>query len=247
MTENVHFVRPHFKTGWGKFSVIDAMISALELLVRLPNAPDWVVLLSCADYPIKSADKIVRDLNASPFDVHMRHEKIIYNQFERDWQRLCYDRYCSLKFRVPSLDRALLPKWRTVTIRHPAIASQFSPFTDKFLCFAGEHWFCARLHAAQYLIDFTKRNPAVADHYRRRDAYTVIPEELYYQTILCNTGFKISQNIWRYIDWNVGNSPHPRTFCINDFEALRNSDAHFARKFDIDLDVQILDALDGHI
>ena len=33
-TTNAQFVRPHIRTEWGKFSVVDATISALDLLVR---------------------------------------------------------------------------------------------------------------------------------------------------------------------------------------------------------------------
>ena len=170
---NAHFVRPHVKTGWGKFSVIDATIAALEVFIRLPNAPDWFVLLSGADYPIKPADMIVQDLTASPFDLHMQHERIIYNQYERHWQRLCYDRYCSFKLRIPSVSKALRPKWRTITINHPALASRFSPFCEKFLCFAGEHWFCARLHVAEHLVHFHRAVPAVANYYQKRDIHTL--------------------------------------------------------------------------
>lgn len=243
-TTNAQFVRPHIRTEWGKFSVVDATISALDLLVRLPHAPDWFVLLSGADYPIKTADAILQDFKSSQFDVHIRYERIIYNQYERDWQQLCYDRYCSLKFRIPSINKRFHPKKRTITINHPLIASRLSPF-DKITCFAGEHWFCGKIHAAEYLVNFYKTQTWLADHYRKRDVHTISPDELYYQTVFLNSKLKVSNNFWRYIEWPVFHSLHPNTLTIKDLNKLNASDAHFARKFDVNADNAILDVLDS--
>jgi hypothetical protein len=93
-------------------------------------------------------------------------------------------------------------------------------------------------------------NPALANHYRKLDAYISVPDESYCQTIFCNSQhLKISQNHWRYIDWsqNDGTNAHPKTLLMEDLPKLRESTAHFARKFDADIDGKILDALDAVI
>jgi hypothetical protein len=61
---NVSFVRPHLPTRWGDFSLVEATVRALQQMYLAPAAPDWVVLLSGADYPIKPAAKILHDLSA---------------------------------------------------------------------------------------------------------------------------------------------------------------------------------------
>jgi hypothetical protein len=243
ITDNISLVRPHLKTAWATFSVVEAMLRALELLVNSRNPPDWLILLSGADYPIKSADKIVYDLFSSRFDAHLSHEKICFDNYERKWQRSCYDLYCSVKFRVPFVSRRLQRTTWTITLRDPIFTSLFTPFSKHFPCFAGEHWFCLNRSAAEYLIEFHRTKPALASHYRRRDANIVVPEESYYHTILCNSRFKISQNNWRYIDW-AKDEDHPKTLLMEDLAKLCDSTAHFARKFDDDVDGKILDALD---
>lgn len=245
VTNNIFLVRPHFRTGWASFAVVDAMLSALEMLFRSRSQPDWFVLLSGADYPTKSADKILHDLSTSPYDVHMHHERICYNHYEREWQALCYDRYCAVKFLMPLIRIDGRPRLieRTITIGNPLFTAPFTPFSKTLLCFAGEHWFCANRSAAEYLIEFHKTKPALADHYRKRDAYVIVPEELYYHTILCNSHFRISQNHWRYVDWSQGGA-HPKTLLMEDLTRLRESTAHFARKFDTDIDEEILNSLD---
>jgi hypothetical protein len=245
ITKNASLVRPNFQTGWAKFSVVEAMLSALKMLFESKNPPDWFILLSGADYPIKAAEKIAHDLSTSQYDVHIHHEKICFDNYERDWQRLCYERYCSAKFRVPFINRRLKLTKRTVTISHPLVAAAFHPFSKEFSCFAGEHWFCANRLAAEYLIEFHRTKPALANHYRKLDGYNIVPEESYYQTILCNSPhLKISQNHWRYIDWSPNEGSRPKTLLIEDLPKLHESTAHFARKFDADIDEKVLAALD---
>ena len=215
------------------------------------------ILISGADYPIKTAEKIGHDLSTSPYDVHIRYERIRFNDYEREWQELCYKRYCSLRFRIPSLDRRLKLTQRMIELSHPLITTPFLPFSNKLSCFAGEAWFCANRLAAEYLIDFHNTEPALANHYRRADralvhhgrrlGHAICPEESYYQTILCNAShLKISDNHWRYIDWSQGgpHPAHPKTLLMEDLLQLQKSTAHFARKFDTDVDEKILDVLD---
>jgi Core-2/I-Branching enzyme len=248
ITKNISLVCPHIRTGWAKFSLIDATIMALDLLFKAPDPPDWFVLLSGSDYPIKSANTIIHDLSRSEFDVHMHHEKITFNSYERDWQRLCYDRYCATLVRLPAINRRLRPIWRTITLRHPVFLRRETPFSSDLSCFAGEHWFSANRPAAEYLIEYHRTKTALSNHYRARDVYTVVPEESYYHTILCNAPFRISQNNWRYIDWSHNSgAAHPKTLTIEDLPKMRESTAHFARKFHADTDQVILDALDERI
>ena len=244
-TKNASLVRSYIKTGWGQFSLPEAMLSALKLLFETKAPPDWFILLSGTDYPIKSAERIALDLSRSPYDVHMHHEKIVFNHYERDWQRECYEGYCALKFRIPFINGKLKIKRRKVTIGHPLVAARFHPFSKKFFCFAGEFWFCANQLAAKYLLEFHRTKPALANHYRKLDKYTVSPAESYCQTILCNSPhLKISQNNWRYVDWHQITGPHPKTLVMEDLPKLLQSNAHFARKFDADLDDKVLEALD---
>lgn len=238
--KNVTFIRPHLQTGWAEFSVVEATVRALELMYKAPNPPDWFVLLSGADYPIKSADQILLDLRSSPYDVHMHHEQINYNAYERDWQELCHERYCTIKFGVPFLNRKLRLTKRTVTLRHPLLTDPFLPFSNTLHCFAGSQWFCANHKAAEYIIQFHSNRTALASHYRT----LMFSEESYFQTILCNAPhLRLQNNDWRYIEWYEGSSP--KILVTEDLPKLLASSAHFARKFDIDIDSIVLDELDA--
>ncbi|KAM3116121.1 beta-1,6-N-acetylglucosaminyltransferase [Phormidesmis sp. 146-33] len=245
LTGNVSLVNPHLQTGWGKFSVLEAALQALSSMYEASTPPDWFVLLSGADYPIKPAKQILSDLASSSYDVYIRHTEIKYNDYDTPWQKLCYERYCSIQFRTLSLNRELHLTKRKIALKHPFITDPFLPFSKNFRCFAGEHWFCANRKAAEYLIEFHRAKPALASHYRRLDSYTIAPEESYYHSIFCNAPhLNVSQNHWRYIDWST-KACHPKTLLFEDLPKIQASSAHFARKFDVDTDAKILNELDA--
>ncbi|MEA5583197.1 beta-1,6-N-acetylglucosaminyltransferase [Nodularia harveyana UHCC-0300] len=244
LSKNILLVHPHIKTEWGKFSIVESTLQAFRLMYQRTASPDWCILLSGADYPIKPAGQILDDLASISYDVCIKNEEIKYNAYERNWQKTCYERYCTVKCQFPFPNRNLrLTKRNLTLLKHPLLTKYFLPFSTKLRCFAGAEWFCANRKAAEYLIEFHGTNPSLASHYCRVE----IPDESYYQTILCNNPhLKIKNDNLRYIDWSrEGN--HPKILMFEDMPKLLASSAHFARKFDADIDIRILDELDAII
>ena len=240
---NVSFVLPPLPTTWAGFSVVEATVRALRQLYDGPAGPDWCVLLSGSDYPVKPAARVLGDLDAGGYDAHIHHEPIEWPAFSRDWQRECYERYCTKTLRVRTLTARLRPTAREIRVRHPLLARPFLPFTRRFRCFAGSQWFCVNPRAAACIIDGHAAHPELAAHYRDLR----FPEESYFQCLLANVPhLRLNQENWRYIDWSADEA-HPKTLGIADLPALLASPAHFARKFDMDADSVVLDALDAEV
>ena len=103
LSKNVFLVRPHIQTEWANFSLVEAPIQALKLMYEVPEPPDWFVLLSGADYPIKTARQILDDLASSSFDAYIQYEQITYKTYKHDlkpnmlWLKNSYQRYCTKK------------------------------------------------------------------------------------------------------------------------------------------------------
>jgi Core-2/I-Branching enzyme len=238
---NVSFVLPHVLTGWAVFPVVEATVRAIRLMYQLPEAPDWFVFLSGADYPIKPAAEIRRELAASPYDAYIEHTLIQANQLENSSQRECYNRYCVKRWSYPSVTKRLRQTRRILELKHPLLSWPFLPFSTRFRCYSGEFYFCANRRAADYILHFHATRRALASHYQSVHC----PEESYFQCILANAlHLKLHNDTRRYIDWSAGGS-HPKTLGIEDLPRLLSSAAHFARKFDIDRDARILDELDS--
>jgi hypothetical protein len=232
-SKNVSFVRPHVRTAWGAFSCVEAFMRAIEQLYAAPDNPDWFVLLSGFDYPIKPAAQIIRDLSAGDYDAHIEHEPVRPGELKTAWQKESFGRYCCLGFRVPLTQKR-------IRVKHPLLTRWWVPFSNRLHCYAGSDWICANRRAARSLVEMHKTELKLARHYRRLS----IPTESYYHTILANTpGLKLNNNNWRYIDWSLG-GPHPKTLNSEDLPKLLASTAHFARKLDLDQNPALYDQLD---
>ncbi|RUS98418.1 glycosyl transferase [Trichormus variabilis SAG 1403-4b] len=241
LPKNISFVHPHLQTAWGEFSIVEATVQAIKLMYESANCPDWFILLSGSDYPIKTAKKILGDLTLSKYDAHINHEEIIYKVYQQNvkmgliWQILAHQRYCSYELcSIPLLNNL------KVRLEHPLLTKPFLPFSYKLRCFGGGQWFSANKRAAEYIIKFHSHKNALTSHYRRR----MFADESYFQTILANAPhLNLKNDDYRYVDWST-KAAHPKTIVIEDLPHLLASSCHFARKFDIDIDSNILDQLD---
>ena len=238
LPKNVSFVRPHLQTRWGGFAVVEGTVRAMRQLFERSNAPDWFVLLSGTDYPIKSAAHVKRDLDDTRYDAHISVQLIDPQALQTAWQRECFGRYFTPRIRLPyfTLKRGFgwkstrLPRWMKFP-RHP--------FREGFRCYAGSQWFSANRDAAACIFREAERRPQFND-FCSKARFT---EELYFQTLLMNAGgMRLNNANYRHTDWSVGFS-HPKTLGMEDLPALLASTSHFARKVCGDQPA-LLDALD---
>lgn len=253
---NVRLVRPHVDTKWADFSCIEAAVRAIQLLYSEANSPDWFVYLSGSDYPIKPAARILNDLQSSPFDTHIEHipvqrhppphsplEGRLEGHKGSDWPRVCHRRYCSVPVTIPWITKRLHLTTRTFQLEHPLFTAGRLPFSPQLRCFAGEAWFCANRRAAGKILDSYARDTKLGDHYRK----VLCPEESYFHTVLANSSdLRLSQDPLRYMDW-MASGNHPKILTMDDLPKLKNSGAHFARKFDESKDAAVLSELDQWI
>jgi hypothetical protein len=90
---------------------------------------------------------------------------------------------------------------------------------------------------------FVHANP----DYVRFFGHVLIPDELFFQTIIMNSELRgsIENDNLRFLDWS--RDPRPAVLVQKDLPALLSSHKLFARKFDERIDSSILDLLDAHI
>src|ERR1700730_18508681 len=249
---SVRFVAQPLRTRGGHISVVHAFRLALRLLYE-GNPPDWFVLLSGSDYPIKSRETIDAELCSSPYDAYLDHRPIQFSrlpenrcdgEFDKGFSRpfyvyIAYDRYLARRIRYPRIERPFRLRFGRYPIRHPWLAPG-NPFTKVFRCFAGAVWFTARARCAELLLSNDSFTRELLAFYADKTA----ADESFVHTVLCNSpSLKLCNNNKRYVDWSAGN-PHPKLLGIEDLPSLRASSHHFARKFSTRHDAHILDELD---
>jgi hypothetical protein len=239
---NVRFVHPHILTRWGHITVPLVALRALSLL-RKCSEPDWFVLLSGSDYPVRPADQIVAELSNSNYDLFLDNREILYRPdlsgqtaqygFGRpSWIALAYDRYCAFPlFWWPRPSRKALfssvfPfRKERVLIRHPIMIRWFQ-LNRPSRIFGGAFWFQANRKAIDRLLD-DPFLPMLVRYYRKRK----VPEESIFHSVLCSQpDLRICKDHKRYEDWTSGGS-HPKWLEVSDVPKIHASGAHFARKF----------------
>jgi len=217
---NVSVVQPHYRTRWGHISIVDAFLTSLEILFK-QHAPDWFSLLSAACYPAATGKDVLDELARAPYDAYLDHSRVSLNPPAdlpagiRRWIVGCYHRYVA-------------------TVRPPV-----SPFSTEFECYAGGQWLTANAKSAEILIASRRERNELFYHYTN----VVVPDESFYQTVLCNhRDLRICGNR-RFADWSLGGD-HPRELGEEDLEAIVKSGCHFARKVSAQKSAGLLDALD---
>ena len=251
---NAKFVRPHKRTAWGHISLPRAMLAALRLL-RESAQPDWVVLLSGSDYPVRRPELVQEELQNSPYDAYLDHREIRHGYMppgqtaQSGFSQPCYIDVALVRYYYPMMwlphpKRGALAgipmneamrriRRRESWTRHLVLKSELvnravRPFREPPRVFAGDVWFEAKVKVVDRLLD-----PGMAslDQYFRN---RFVPEEAIFQTFLCNQAdFKISADSKRYSDWSAGGA-HPKWLAESDVPAMLASNAHFARKFHAD-------------
>lgn len=229
---DVRWVRPHLATGWGVWATVEAALAALRLLHQGGEGPDYTVLLSGSDYPIAPRDRVLSELRWTQADAFLdarpvhpwRRERVLagprglgVNEGGPN-QEVCFRRYYSSTYRVAGV---------RVRIRSPLFAPLLAPFSRRFRCFAGEHWWTLGRRGVEHLLRSREERPEVASWFAARH----VPEEAYVHTVICNApGIRVAPRSFRYVDWS-SHAPSPRTLGRADLPALFASGAHFARKF----------------
>ena len=212
--------------GW---SMVESALSALRSAAA--KDPDHVVLLSGQDYPLKPPDAIkawFATAGATSFVHHYRLPTDAWNREDDGMRRIRH-----YWFERPHVfGRPIrVPLWRR-------------RFPKGFVPYGGSAWVALSGEAARYVLRFVEQNPRIVRFFRN----TLIPDELFFQTVLLNSPLResiVNEEV-HHVDWSA-NETSPKTFTASDFPALAASDKLLARKFDVKVDSEILDLIDREL
>jgi hypothetical protein len=223
----------------GEFSCLEPWLDTASQLIREDRPFDWLVYLSGRDYPVRPVAEIESSLAATPEDGLLRHWA--FDAPDNPWgPRRTHRRYGFRYRRLPEGLRAPLKLARPllrlagrelsltygVHLGTPAQPPLFGP---SFRGYGGVQWHSLRRAAVEYVVDFTRSRPAIVETFRR----TLVPDEVYVQTVLLNAGrFTFRNDSRRYADTHERPGGHCRTLTDADFDELTSGKYDFARKFD---------------
>lgn len=257
---NVRFVHPSIATAWAKWSLVEATLGGLQLLYEHAN-PNVFYVISAADYPTAPAEQVLADLERTQADVHIDafalvaalnghaavgEDHLTHHRAPSNIA-LAQVRYLRAQLRVPIV-RLRAPAYSTTSQRYPRLgrttvtlpwSDARSPFGHDYRCYVGSQWFTANRRAAQVLLQPSERDLALRHYYRSR----IVPDESYFQTVLCNRlDLSLDNHTFRWVRWG---GAHPVDLHDTDLPAILASGAHFCRKFQPN--APVLDRIDKYI
>lgn len=237
---------------WGEFSYLRVLLGAFEwALERLQ--PDWIVVLSGQDYPLRPPADIEARLGATPADAFLTAawELPIAHRPEPPAEEF-FLRYAYRHFRVPDWVPAVPTALRSLlyTREMPAglgkrvgLRRARLPFGPARRCFVSSDWLTLSARAAKVVTETARREHALMRHYRG----SLIPSESFFATVLLNhPELEVAPDDSRLISFAGPGVPHPDVFTSADLGRLVDSGMDLARKFDEEVDAEVLDALDEH-
>lgn len=229
---NVFFIQNRLECNWGGFSFVEAILNSITEVFSSSREYQFVNLMSGQDYPLKTVDELYNFLSDN-----LNMSFLAYERVDHDWWDHAVSRYKTYHF----TDFKLMGRYLLQKITNKLMPHRKFPLDLTLYGSTNSSWWILSADAAQYLVDFIKDKPKL----KRFMKFTWGADEFIITTIIMNSPFKdkvVNDNL-RHIDWSLGGA-HPKIFAKNDLNDLVNTNKYFARKFDTDVDKEILDLID---
>ena len=195
---NVHFTRKRVPVFWGDFSIVEATLILLRTALADRCNFGRFVLLSGADYPLRSASYIEQFFENNPNKEFINLVAMPSEVAGKPISRLTTyklrpgDRTISKVIRKVLMQVGVLPRKR-----------DYKTYLGDLAPYGGSAWWALSREACDFILTFVKNEIQVVDFFKN----TICSDESFFQTILGNSHFRsrIVRNL-TYADWSAGES-----------------------------------------
>lgn len=254
---HIRFIEPRERCVWGDFSIVRATIHLMEAASKEQGV---FILMSGQDYPIQSQGYINAFLESNKeFDFieiepleekwkpkmvkdKLEHYHILHS--EERGNSNCYApfRHCSVFQKLRTLMHLLKGRLSVKNFRLLcSLPKRVAPFERQY---AGSQFWAFSERTFYAVLNYIREHKAALEEYYK---YTSSPDEIYFHSVLMDlvakdSTIKLKEQI-TYVNYFRKNN----VFVTEDFEKLSSAKGKlFARKFDTDIDIEILNKLDSY-
>ncbi|MGN7205935.1 beta-1,6-N-acetylglucosaminyltransferase [Pedobacter sp. SAFR-022] len=227
------FIKNRTACNWGGNSVLMSIIKSVREIVDSGKKYDFINVISGQDYPLMSTEKML-----AFFQSNLGTSFISYDHAsDSQWWQLARNRYEKYHF----TDLNVPGKYLLQNIVNTLLPKRKFPFFKTLYGGSKSTWWTITGDCALYLVSTLEENRKLNSFLK----YAWCTDEFVVATIIMNSPFrhKTENNNLRYIDWSEQKAS-PKTLTFEDLAAMKASNMVFARKFDIKVDVRILDMID---
>ncbi len=229
--KNVKTFLQKYRVNWGG---VNHLKSALFLASKALQESDsqYFHLISGQDFPIKNIMQFKKMTSGYKFNDYLEYFEIPTKTWANENGGLDRIQYYHL-FDMLDAKKYIKWLWKFVSMQKKLHLKR--PIKNKIpKLYGGSTWWSLSRETLQYVIDYTNKTPYLIN----RLQYTFCPEEIYFQTVIMNSGYskKVINDNLRYIDWEstrIGKySASPAILSSSHFDEIAVSKKLFARKFD---------------
>lgn len=194
---NVFFIQNRLTIYWAEYSLVEATLRLIQEALDSPQKPDYLVLLSGSDFPLRTKEYIHEF-----FDRYRGREfiSIVKIPSREGGIRLSHINVLRMPATRPVLRFIVraLAKFGFARLDYRKELRNMEPY-------GGSQWWALSSAACRYVVDFARENPDICRFFAKTSA----PDETFFHTVLGNS--ELRPRIWRSVmfeDWRPG-SPHP--------------------------------------
>lgn len=226
---------------WAQISQVDATLQLIEYAKSFYDY-DFYWLVSGQDYPIKDVTEIIDflkgDLDKNYLNLFnsMHHNLGTYNNYDKR-------------------NQIIFPKWMISRKKYMRIIKRlyieitggykktFKVFLRKNIFnmkyYFGSQWWCINKRTMMWMMVYLKDNPDYYKYFKN----CLCPDESFFHTLIMNSPYNQQvMDYLHYIDWSQG-LHSPKTLTIDDLPKLESSSKFMARKFDLNIDMEVVNCL----
>lgn len=254
---HICFIEPRERCVWGDFSIVRATIHLME---AASEEQGLFILMSGQDYPIQSQgyinDFLERNKGFDFIEIEpleekwkpkmvkdkLEHYHILHSE-ERGHSN-CYAPFahCSVFQKLRTLTHLLKGRLSRKNFRLLcSLPKRVAPFERQY---AGSQFWAFSERTFYAVLHYIREHKATLEEYYK---YTSSPDEIYFHSVLMHlvakdSTIKLKEQI-TYVNYFRKNN----VFITEDFDKLTSEKGKlFARKFDTDIDIEILNKLDSY-
>lgn len=218
---------------WAQFSEVKATLNLLNVAISKGGYSHYF-LISGQDFPLKSIGKIVRFLNERKDENFIdcalikrfkKRNDIYFPRMvigRRIWQKILKG---ILVYSTGGWNQTF------------SIIKRLKPANVQY--YFGSQWWCLNDAMVKWIYNFLENYP----EYIKLFKHSLCPDECFFQTLVMNSPFaNTTKPYLHYIKWEKGKSS-PKTLTTIDYEELKKAEKLIARKFDINVDAEIIERL----
>ena len=223
------------KVYWGHNSQVNCELFLIKKALENEEKYDYLHLISAVDFPLKRPKEIHAYFNEQYGKEFVHFESLTMSEIKKNWIRL-------YRFVKDKNGKSLLRRIDRKLMRLQILLKIDRTKKYDIGFYTGLNWFSITDEFAKFVIAKTED--------LKKLRYTANADEIFLQTIIYNSEFK--ENLYyqgfddnydsckRLTDWRRGT---PYVWKMEDLEEIEESNAFFARKFDIRIDKEIIDYL----